>query len=64
MKQKSNGKKTAIIVVSSMVVASILVVILIQTFYATYDPTKYGRKNGGIDQGEPTSEIIETDDQN
>ena len=40
---KSNGKKVALIVVGSIIVAAVFVVIVIQIFYATYDPKKYNR---------------------
>ena len=48
--EKKNGKKVAIIILSSIAIASIFSVIIITAFYALYDPTKYGRCNGGIDQ--------------
>ena len=48
--EKKNGKKVATIILSSISIASILVVIIITAFYELYDPTKYGRCNGGIDQ--------------
>ena len=48
--EKKNGKKVATIILSSIAIASILVVIIITAFYKLYDPTKYGRCNGGIDQ--------------
>ena len=48
--EKKNGKKVATIILSSIAIASILVVIIITAFYELYDPTKYGRCNGGIDQ--------------
>ena len=50
--EKKNGKKVATIILSSIAIASILVVIIITAFYELYDPTKYGRCNGGIDQCE------------
>ena len=48
--EKKNGKKIATIILGSIAIASILVVIIITAFYKMYDPTKYGRCNGGIDQ--------------
>ena len=48
--EKKNGKKVAMIVLSSIAIASIFIVIIITAFYELYDPTKYGRCNGGIDQ--------------
>ncbi len=48
--EKKNGKKFATIIVSTIAIASIIVVIIITAFYKLYDPTKYGRCNGGIDQ--------------
>lgn len=50
MEQKQNGKKVATILISTIVVASILVMVIITAFYKFYDPTKYGRNNGGIDR--------------
>lgn len=50
--EKKNGKKFAAIILSTIAIASILVVIIITAFYELYDPTKYGRCNGGIDQCE------------
>lgn len=41
--KKTNGKKLAMIVVGSIVLATIFVVVVIQIFYATYDPKKYDR---------------------
>lgn len=48
--EKKNGKKVATVILSSIAIASILVVIIITAFYELYDPTEYGRCNGGIDQ--------------
>lgn len=59
LEQKKNGKKFAAIIISSIVIASLLAVVLIQVFYATYDPTKYGRNNGGIDQGDTNTEQVD-----
>ena len=50
VEEKKNGKKVATIILGSIAIASILVVIIITAFYKMYDPTKYGRCNGGIDQ--------------
>ena len=44
-----SGKKLAAIIIGLIVVASIFAVIVITIFYNTYDPSKYGRNNGGID---------------
>lgn len=41
--KNTSGKKMAMIVVGSIIVAVIFVVIVIQIFYATYDPKKYNR---------------------
>ena len=57
---KKNGKKFATIIVSTIAIASILVVIIVTAFYELYDPTKYGRCNGGIDQCQ--DEQIELDE--
>lgn len=48
--EKKNGKKFATVILSTIAIASILVVIIITAFYELYDPTEYGRCNGGIDQ--------------
>ena len=50
VEEKKNGKKVATIILSSIAIASILVVIIVTASYELYDPTKYGRCNGGIDQ--------------
>ncbi len=50
VEEKKNGKKVAMIILGSIAAASIFVVIIITAFYELYDPTKYGRCNGGIDQ--------------
>ncbi|WP_332646471.1 hypothetical protein [Lysinibacillus sp. 54212] len=42
-RDKANGKKVAMIVIGSIIVAAIFVVVVIQIFYATYDPKKYNR---------------------
>lgn len=65
MEQKQNGKKVATIIISTIVVASLLVVVIISAFYELYDPTKYGRKNGGVDADSNSSvNIIEENNTN
>lgn len=63
MERKSmSGKKMAGIILGSIIAASLLAVIVITVFYNTYDPSKYGRNNGGIDQnnkGVPETEEID-----
>ncbi len=63
MEKKSvSGKKMTGIVIGSIIAASLLAVIIITIFYNTYDPSKYGRNNGGIDQnnkGVPETEEID-----
>jgi flagellar basal body-associated protein FliL len=49
MNEKKNGKKFAVMIVSIVIVASLAVVAVITAFYELYDPTKYGRSNGGVD---------------
>jgi hypothetical protein len=61
-KKETSGKKVAYIVIGSIVAASIFAVIVITIFYNTYDPTKYGRNNGGVDEenrGAPVNTIEE-----
>ena len=61
-KKETSGKKVGIIVIGSIIVASIFAVIVIMIFYNTYDPSKYGRNNGGIDpnnKGVPEAEEID-----
>ena len=61
-KKDTSGKKVGIIVIGSIIVASIFAVIVITIFYNTYDPSKYGRNNGGIDpdnKGVPEAEDID-----
>lgn len=61
--KETSGKKVAYIVIGSIAIASIFAVIVITIFYNTYDPSKYGRNNGGIDEenrGAPVN-IIEED---
>ncbi|MFF5996202.1 hypothetical protein AAGS61_15915 [Lysinibacillus sp. KU-BSD001] len=58
----SNGKKFAFIVIGSIIIASIFAVIVITIFYNTYDPSKYGRNNGGVDpnnRGVPETEQVD-----
>ena len=61
-KKGTSGKKVGMIVIGSIIVASIFAVVVIMIFYNTYDPSKYGRNNGGIDpdnKGVPESEMID-----
>ncbi|MGM9943535.1 MAG: hypothetical protein ACI33M_01255 [Lysinibacillus sp.] len=61
-KKDTSGKKIGIIVIGSIIVASIFAVIVITIFYNTYDPSKYGRNNGGIDpdnKGVPEAQEID-----
>lgn len=61
-KKSMSGKKMGVIVIGSIVAASLLAVIVITVFYNTYDPSKYGRNNGGIDEdnkGVPETEEID-----
>lgn len=61
-KKGTSGKKIGIIVIGSIIVASIFAVIVITIFYNTYDPSKYGRNNGGIDpdnKGVPEAQEID-----
>ena len=58
----TSGKKIGIIVIGSIIAASIFAVIVITIFYNTYDPSKYGRNNGGVDpdnKGVPEAESID-----
>ncbi|MGM9951724.1 MAG: hypothetical protein ACI33P_16430 [Lysinibacillus sp.] len=60
-KKNMSGKKMGIIVISCIAAASLLAVIAITIFYNTYDPSKYGRNNGGVDEdnkGVPETEEI------
>ncbi len=60
--KNTNGKKVALIVIGSIIAASLVAVIVITMFYQTYDPSKYGRNNGGVDpnnKGVPETELIE-----
>ena len=61
-KKDTSGKKMGIIVIGSIIVASVFAVIVITIFYNTYDPSKYGRNNGGIDpdnKGVPEAQEID-----
>ena len=61
-KKGTSGKKVGIMVIGSIIVASIFAVIVITIFYNTYDPSKYGRNNGGIDpdnKGVPEAQEID-----
>ena len=61
--KETSGKKIAYIIIGSIIIASIFAVIVITIFYNTYDPSKYGRNNGGVDEenrGVPVN-IIEED---
>ena len=58
----TSGKKIGIIVIGSIIAASIFAVIVITIFYNTYDPSKYGRNNGGIDpdnKGVPETQEVD-----
>ena len=58
-----SGKKVGVILISVIVAVSLLSVILITVFYNVYDPEKYGRNNGGVDQdnlGVPTEQKSDT----
>lgn len=61
-KKSMSGKKMAGIIIGSIIVASLLAVVVITIFYNTYDPSKYGRNNGGVDpdnKGVPETEEID-----
>ena len=58
----TSGKKIGVIVIGSIIAASIFAVIVITIFYNTYDPSKYGRNNGGIDpdnKGVPETQEVD-----
>lgn len=60
--KETSGKKVATVVIGSIVAASLFAVIIITIFYNTYDPSKYGRNNGGVDvenRGAPVNVIDE-----
>ena len=62
-KQGTSGKKIGIIIIGSIILASICAIIVITIFYNTYDPSKYGRNNGGIDpDNKGVPEVEETDE--
>ncbi|MER1998352.1 MAG: hypothetical protein ABS882_01145 [Lysinibacillus sp.] len=59
-KKETSGKKVAYIVIGSIIAASIFAVIVITLFFNMYDPSKYGRNNGGVDEenrGAPVNNI-------
>ena len=61
-KKDKSGQKMGIIVIGSIIVASVFAVVVITIFYNTYDPSKYGRNNGGIDpdnKGVPEAQEID-----
>lgn len=63
-KKSMSGKKMAGIIIGSIIAASLLAVIAITAFYNTYDPSKYGRNNGGISDNETVvPETEEMDEQ-
>lgn len=49
MSKEKNGKKFAIFLGLGLSAAVAAVIIIIMIFYNSYDPSKYGRSNGGID---------------
>jgi len=62
-RKQVSGKKVGVILISVIVAVSLLSVILITVFYNVYDPEKYGRNNGGVDQdnlGVPTEQKSDT----
>lgn len=62
MEEKKNGRKIAYIIIASIIAASIFAVAIITAFYETYDPSKYGRNNGGVDEdnkGVPETEFVD-----
>ena len=63
-KKDTSGKKIGMIVIGSIIAASIFAVIVITIFYNTYDPSKYGRNNGGVDpDNKGVPEVQEIDEQ-
>lgn len=52
-----SGKKLTYVIIGSILAASIFAVLVIQLFYSTYDPSKYGRKNGGVDKSEESAPL-------
>lgn len=49
IKEKKNGKKFALLIIMGLCISSIVVLIVITAFYNLYDPSKFGRGNGGVD---------------
>ena len=49
MTQEKNGRKLVFIIVGILLVASIAIFAVTMAFYNFYDPSKYGRSNGGVD---------------
>ena len=47
---RKNGKKFALFITIGLFIASIVVLIVITAFYKLYDPSEFGRINGGIDK--------------
>ena len=47
--ERKSGKKLALFITMSLFFASIIVFIIITAFYNVYDPSKFGRINGGVD---------------
>ncbi|KOS68264.1 hypothetical protein AEA09_06640 [Lysinibacillus contaminans] len=47
--EKKNGKKLALFITIGLLFASIVVFIIITAFYNVYDPSEFGRINGGVD---------------
>ncbi|HCG4535971.1 hypothetical protein LG296_19820 (plasmid) [Ureibacillus chungkukjangi] len=48
--EKKNGKKFALFITIGLFIASIVVLFVITAFYKLYDPSEFGRINGGIDK--------------
>lgn len=49
MRHEKNGKKLVFIIIGILLAASIAVLGATMFFYNSYDPSKYGRNNGGVD---------------
>lgn len=49
MDQEKSGKRLAVIFVGIVAAAAITVFTIVIVFYNYYDPSKYGRSNGGVD---------------
>lgn len=47
--ENKNGKKLALFITIGLLLASIVVFIIITAFYKVYDPSEFGRINGGVD---------------